>query len=86
MYPKIVNLPDYKPDFPQYPVPDMQPLVPNMPPDGVALLMLMLKYDPAGRVSAKDAMEHPYFAELTQIGAGGGGGGGGGAGAAPMKK
>ena len=29
------------------------------------LLTKMLRYDPAERISAKDALEHPYFANLN---------------------
>ena len=35
-------------------------------PQGVVLLEQMLQFDPAKRVSARDAMNHPYFANLTE--------------------
>jgi len=37
-------------------------LVKNLPDDGVDLLGKMLLYDPAKRISAKAALEHPFFA------------------------
>ena len=47
-----------------YPTPDsIEHLVPGLAsdPDGLDLLNQMLCYDPAGRISAADAMQHPYF-------------------------
>lgn len=35
-------------------------------PEGINLLGLMMKYDPGKRISARAAMEHPYFADLEQ--------------------
>ncbi|KAJ0786172.1 putative cyclin-dependent kinase [Helianthus annuus] len=36
-------------------------VVPSLGPEGVDLLSKMLKYDPADSISAKHAMDHPYF-------------------------
>lgn len=47
----------------------MQPLaatVPRLDSDGVALLEQMLVYDPNKRISAVDAMRHPYFKSLPK--------------------
>lgn len=38
-----------------------QPLCTNLDENGLDLLELMLVYDPAGRISAKQACTHPYF-------------------------
>lgn len=38
-----------------------QPLCNNLDDDGLSLLEAMLVYDPAGRISAKSAVNHPYF-------------------------
>ena len=38
----------------------------NYVKNGVDLLKSMLQYDPARRITAKDAMEHPYFTANTQ--------------------
>jgi len=35
--------------------------VPTLDKDGLDLLTEMLVYDPAGRISAKRALDHPYF-------------------------
>ncbi|KAH7856038.1 hypothetical protein Vadar_031932 [Vaccinium darrowii] len=40
--------------------------VPALEPDGVDLLSKMLKYDPAERISAKAALDHPFFNSLDK--------------------
>ncbi|KAJ6369349.1 hypothetical protein OIU78_001669 [Salix suchowensis] len=40
--------------------------VPSLGPQGVDLLSKMLKYDPAERISAKAAMDHPFFDSLDK--------------------
>ncbi|GMF26007.1 unnamed protein product [Phytophthora fragariaefolia] len=53
-------------DFPVYPTPDnLAHLVPTLDADGVDLLEQMLQYDPAKRITAADAMVHPYFSDLS---------------------
>ncbi len=37
-------------------------MVPSLEPAGLELLEAMLEYDPAHRISAKAACNHPYFA------------------------
>ena len=65
-YPTITELPDYKPDFPNYDKPgDYSGLSPALDAHGIDLLVEMLQFDPAKRVSAADAMNHPYFANLS---------------------
>eukprot|EP01116_Phalansterium_solitarium_P014324 TRINITY_DN31912_c0_g1_i1.p1 TRINITY_DN31912_c0_g1~~TRINITY_DN31912_c0_g1_i1.p1 ORF type:complete len:295 (+),score=43.81 TRINITY_DN31912_c0_g1_i1:95-979(+) len=60
-WPSITELPDYKPDFPQYPPQKLTTLVPGLDSDGYDLLNKMLQYDPAQRISAAKALEHPWF-------------------------
>ena len=66
-YPGITQLPDYSPDLPPYPPPrgGLASLVPSLPPDGVDLLSKMLQYDPARRITAQAALEHPFFFDMT---------------------
>jgi cyclin-dependent kinase len=66
-YPGIVQLPDYSPDLPPYPPPrgGLASLVPTLPPEGVELLSHMLQYDPAKRITAQAALEHPFFFDMT---------------------
>ncbi|KAK2656006.1 hypothetical protein Ddye_009058 [Dipteronia dyeriana] len=56
-------------DWHVYPVWEPQNLaraVPSLGPEGVDLLSSMLKYNPADRISAKAAMDHPYFDSLDK--------------------
>jgi len=66
-YPGITQLPDYSPDMPPYPPPrgGLASLVPSLTPDGVDLLSKMLQYDPARRITAQAALEHPFFFDMT---------------------
>lgn len=66
-YPGIVELPEYSVDLPRYPSPKkgMASLVPTLDPNGVDLLTSMLQYDPARRVTAREALDHPFFFDLT---------------------
>lgn len=41
-------------------------LAPGLPDEGVDLLVRLLKYNPADRISAADAMEHPFFDDLPE--------------------
>ena len=75
-YPDIVNLPEYSQDLPQYPPPrgGVASLVPTLDPQGLNLLEQMLQYDPARRISAQGALEHPFFSDLN-VGSNSAGGG-----------
>jgi cyclin-dependent kinase len=66
-YPGIVDLPEYTPDnMPPYPPPrgGLASLVPTLDPTGVDLLSRMLQYDPAKRITAQEALEHPFFHDM----------------------
>jgi len=62
IYPKIVELPQYRDDFPKYPGKDLSVLVPGLEEEGYDLLRKLLQYDPAKRPTAAEAIEHPYIA------------------------
>ncbi|ETV85967.1 CMGC/CDK protein kinase [Aphanomyces astaci] len=67
IYPGLVDLPEYKTDFPVYPPPaSLAHLVPTLDADGLDLMQQMLQYDPAKRITAADALKHPYFDDLPQ--------------------
>jgi len=66
-YPGIVELPEYSSDLPPYPPPSggLSTLVPGLDVGGIDLLSKMLQYDPARRVTAQQALEHPFFFDMT---------------------
>ena len=64
-YPSISDLPDYTPTLPEYPVPpSLSPLVPALCSDGVDLLERMMRYNPAARITAQEALEHRFFSDV----------------------
>jgi cyclin-dependent kinase len=60
------DLPLYKPDFPEYQPISLSKLVPGLDESGLDLLDKMLKCNPAERITAKDAMNHPYLRDVPQ--------------------
>ncbi|XP_076336803.1 cyclin-dependent kinase 2-like [Tachypleus tridentatus] len=64
-WPGVTKLPDYKSSFPKWKAQDMNKLVPNLDFDGQDLLLKMLKYEPNLRISAKSALSHRYFRDVT---------------------
>jgi cyclin-dependent kinase len=66
-YPTFHELPDYREDFPVFPAPAcLHALVPKLEDVGVDLLAKMLEYDPAKRISAASARQHPFFVDLPE--------------------
>mmetsp|Transcript_15541 Transcript_15541/g.44186 ORF Transcript_15541/g.44186 Transcript_15541/m.44186 type:complete len:309 (+) Transcript_15541:214-1140(+) len=64
MWRGIRQLPEYKDVFPQWRPKDLKEVVPQLDDDGLDLLARLLMYDPAQRISAKQALQHPYFHDL----------------------
>lgn len=69
-WPTITELPDWKPDFPQFEPQPWANIVPNLAalPDnsGLDLLSKMLQYYPDKRLPGRAAMEHEYFRGLSE--------------------
>ncbi|XP_047945169.1 cyclin-dependent kinase B1-1-like isoform X2 [Salvia hispanica] len=65
VWPGVTSLPDWH-AYPQWEPQDLAHAVPYLGADGVDLLSKMLIYNPADRISAKDAMNHPYFDTLDR--------------------
>ncbi|KAL4733164.1 cyclin-dependent kinase 1 [Aspergillus recurvatus] len=61
IWPGVTSFPDFKPTFPKWKREDIQNVVPGLEEDGLDLLEALLEYDPARRISAKQACMHPYF-------------------------
>eukprot|EP00571_Detonula_confervacea_P009387 CAMPEP_0172327572 /NCGR_PEP_ID=MMETSP1058-20130122/59903_1 /TAXON_ID=83371 /ORGANISM="Detonula confervacea, Strain CCMP 353" /LENGTH=320 /DNA_ID=CAMNT_0013044653 /DNA_START=121 /DNA_END=1083 /DNA_ORIENTATION=- len=72
-YPGIIDLPEYHPNLPRYPPPPngFVGLVPTLDATGVDLLTQMMQYDPARRITANDALKHPFFYDVAGVAGGG---------------
>jgi cyclin-dependent kinase len=60
-WPGVTSFPDFKSSFPKWIRDTSKPIVTGLDANGLDLLNAMLVYDPAGRISAKQACTHPYF-------------------------
>jgi len=64
----VSQLPDFKTNFPKWqpkPLRDAMPLVDRLSDVGLDLVKQMLYYTPQARITAKDALDHSYFAGLN---------------------
>lgn len=65
-WPNVSRLPDYKPTFPKWPGSSLKRTVPTLDDQGFDLLQQMLHYEPIARITAKAALEHPWFADMDR--------------------
>ncbi|KAI9320600.1 protein serine/threonine kinase [Dichotomocladium elegans] len=67
-WPGVSQLPEYKRDFEIFaPIP-LETLLPKLDLLGIDLLKQLLQYPPDKRITADDALNHPYFEELRKDG------------------
>jgi len=55
------SLPDYKPSFPKWRKQELSKIFENTHPAAIEVLEKMLMYEPAQRISSREALKHPYF-------------------------
>jgi len=66
-FPAIIELPDWgKHTFPHFEPQALQTLVPGLDEQGYDLLDHLLQYDPSKRLTAAQAMKHPWFEPLLK--------------------
>ncbi|CAI5724960.1 unnamed protein product [Hyaloperonospora brassicae] len=63
-WPGVTKLRDYAPTFPKWKRKNTCELFPQIDESGLNLLESMLRYDPSTRISAKEALRHPYFDDV----------------------
>ncbi|KAL9672192.1 hypothetical protein QQ045_028442 [Rhodiola kirilowii] len=63
MWPGVTQLKNWH-EYPQWSQQKLSTAVPNLDDVGLDLLSKMLQYEPSQRISARKAMEHPYFRDL----------------------
>lgn len=66
-WPRISELSEYKRSFPVYPAAPIQSKLPTMDPVALDLISRFLQYQPHLRISARDALAHPYFADVVNV-------------------
>ncbi|KAK3284993.1 Cell division control protein 2 [Cymbomonas tetramitiformis] len=64
LWPGVSELPDFQAYFPKWPTKDVKELAPMLDAVGGDLLMKMIHYEPSKRISASEALKHPYFADI----------------------
>ena len=65
VWPGVTRLRDWH-EFPQWKPQDLHKVIPQLDDHGIDLLQKMLVYDPAKRIHATEALEHPYFDSLDK--------------------
>lgn len=66
-WPGVSKLPDYKPTFPKWKPQRPNAFNPQLNEDGLDLLAKMLIYKPENRLTAKLALNHPFFKDVQIV-------------------
>lgn len=67
-WPGISQFSEYKPNLQVFNTQDLRVILPQIDPTGIDLLQRMLQLRPELRISAHDALQHPWFNDLNQQG------------------
>jgi serine/threonine protein kinase len=62
IWPGVSSYIDYKTTFPKWSPQSLSNILSNLESDGIDLLAKMLTYEPNKRISAREALNHPFFA------------------------
>jgi len=68
MWPGLMDLPHFKPTFPKWRAKEWEKIrntKAQVGTAGIDLLEQLLMYDPCKRVTARNALKHPYFADVV---------------------
>merc|ERR1712224_186629 len=65
-WPGITHLPDYSVNFPKWRPKRLRNHLDNLDLEGVDLLDRMLVFSPIVRLTAKDALQHPFFRDAIE--------------------
>jgi len=66
IWPGVTQLPEYRPFFPQWQPKSLATHISRLDPVGVDLLEKLLRYSPSQRISARQALDHPWFNEVPE--------------------
>jgi serine/threonine protein kinase len=66
VWPGVNSLPDFKQTFPKWAPTPLSKHCSNLDANGLDLLSQMVCYDPESRISALDALSHPYFDDVDK--------------------
>ena len=66
-WPGVSRLPDYKQTFPKWPKSSLKKIVGKLDKQGVNLLQQIFLYEPTTRITAIDALRHPWFDDNAKI-------------------
>ncbi|KAI9726639.1 MAG: negative regulator of the PHO system [Chrysothrix sp. TS-e1954] len=65
-WPGVSQFPEYKHTFSQYSTNDLRLILPQIDPVGINLLSSMLQLRPDSRISAPEALRHPWFEGVSE--------------------
>jgi serine/threonine protein kinase len=64
IWPGVTHLPEFKKTFQKWKRRNLADVIPSADSQALDLIQKMLQYNPAIRISAKTALDHPYFDDL----------------------